>query len=132
MTHKIIIPSLLMLLVLLFISGQSFGNSSSNPKVSQEQLAEFTKCITKRGWAMYSSFTCKTCRAQLKLFGQASVHLKVTECNPHAPDTQVEQCLEKNIRYTPTWVMIQKGTEIKRAKGYKELEDLASMTGCPL
>ena len=81
---------------------------------------------------MYSSFTCPACRAQQGLFGQASVHLKIIECNPHAPNTQVEQCLKKNIRYTPTWLMEKNGTEIKRFKGYKELADLASMTECTL
>ena len=132
MNHKIIIPFSLMFLALLFTSGQASGQPSRNPKVSQERLVEFAQCITKKGWAMYSSFTCPACRAQQKLFGQATVHLKVIECNPHAPDTRVEQCLKKNIRHTPTWVMTKNGTEIKRSKGYKNLEDLASMTGCAL
>ena len=121
-----------MLLAFLFTSGQASGNSSRSQEASQERLVEFAECITKRGWVMYSSFTCPSCRAQQELFGQATNHLKIIECNPHAPHTQVEQCLKKNIRYTPTWVLTQKGKEIKRSKGYKELEDLASMTGCPL
>jgi hypothetical protein len=132
MNHKIIIPSWLIFLSLLFVSGQASGNASRNSKVSQEQLAEFAKCITRRGWAMYSSFTCSACRAQQKLFGQTAVHLKIIECNPHAPHTQVEQCLKKNIRHTPTWVMEKNGTEIKRMKGYQELGDLASMSECNL
>ena len=132
MNQRIMIASLSMLLVLLFLSGQASGDSSRNHEVSREQLGEFAKCITKRGWAMYSSFTCPACRAQQKLFGQASVHLKIIECNPHAPDTQVEQCLKKNIQHTPTWVKTNNGTEIKRSKGYKKLEDLASMTECNL
>jgi len=130
MNHKIIIPSVLMFLALFFISSQVSGNSSRDPGVSQERLVKFAQCIAKKGWVMYSSFTCSACRAQQRLFGKASIHLKIIECSPHAPNTQVEQCLKKNIRYTPTWVMIQKGAEIKRSKGYKELDDLASMTGC--
>jgi len=132
MNHKIIIPSLLMFLALLFISSQASGNSSRDPGVSQERWVEFAQCITKKGWAMYSSFTCSACRAQRELFGKASVHLKTIECNPHAPHTQVEQCLKMNIRYTPTWVMEKNGTEIERSRGYKKLEALASMTGCNL
>lgn len=131
MNRKVIIPSSLMFLALLFISGQAFGDSSQEHEVHRERLAEFAKCITKRGWVMYSSFTCPACRAQQKLFGEASAHLKIVECNPHSPHTQVEQCLRNNIRYTPTWVMIEKGTEVKRKKGYQELGDLASITGCP-
>lgn len=132
MNPPIIIFSILMFLTLLFASGQASGNSSRNSEVSQEQLAEFARCITKRGWAMYSSFTCPACRAQRELFGQAYAHLQIVECNPHAPDTKVELCLEKKIRFTPTWLMEKNGTEVRRFKGYKELEDLASMTGCTL
>lgn len=132
MNHKIIIPSLLMFLALLFISSQASGDTSRNPEVPQERLVEFAQCITKKNWTMYSSFTCSACRAQQKLFGGATVNLKIIECNPHAPHTQVEQCLKKDIRYTPTWVMEKNGTEIKRSKGYKKLEALASMTGCNL
>ncbi len=132
MNLKILIPSSLMFLTLLFISNQASGDTSRNPEVSQERLMEFAQCITKKNWTMYSSFTCSACRAQQKLFGGATDHLKIIECNPHAPDTQVEQCLKKNIRYTPTWVMEKNGTEIKRSKGYKQLKALASMTGCNL
>ena len=130
MNRRVIIPSSLMFLALLFISGQAFGDPSQDHEVHQEELAEFAKCITKQGWVMYSSFTCPACRAQQKLFGEASAYLRIVECNPHSPHTQVEQCLEKGIRHTPTWVMIQKGAEVKRFKGYKELDDLASITGC--
>lgn len=132
MNPKIIISFLLAFMMSAIIFGQALGHSSRNPKGSQEQWEEFAKCITEKGWAMYSSFTCSACRAQQELFGQASVYLKIIECNPHAPNTQVEQCLKKNIRNTPTWVMTQKGKEVKRSKGYKGMEDLASMTECPL
>lgn len=81
---------------------------------------------------MYSSFTCSACRAQIQLFGQAVDQLKIIECNPHAPDTQVQRCLDKKIRYTPTWLMEKNGSEVERFKGYKKLEDLASLTGCNL
>jgi hypothetical protein len=132
MIHKIINLSFLVILISMFVSGQVFGNSSRNSEVSQERLAEFAQCMTEKGWAMYSSFTCPACRAQQKLFGEANVHLKIIECNPHAPDTQVEQCLKKNIRYTPTWLMEQNGAEIKRSTGYKKLSDLVSLTRCSL
>ena len=121
-----------MLLALIFISSEASGNTSRSPKVSQKRLGEFANCITNNGWAMYSSFTCSACRAQRELFGQTAVHLKIIECNPHAPHTQVEQCLKNNIRHTPTWVMEKNGIEINRSKGYKKLKDLASMTECNL
>jgi glutaredoxin len=132
MNHKIINCYLAIFLIIFFTSGQVFGNTSQDSEVSQERLTEFAKCMTEKGWTMYSSFTCPACRAQQNLFGQATVHLKIIECNPHAPDTQVEQCLKKNIRHTPTWLMKQNGTEIKRSTGYKKLSILSAMTGCNL
>lgn len=132
MNPKIILSSFPAFLLSLLISCQAPGNPARNQEVPQERLAEFARCMTERGWIMYSSFTCPACRAQQKLFGDASVHLNIIECNPQAPDTQVEQCLKKNIRYTPTWLMEKNGTEVKRLKGYQELEELASMTGCAL
>ena len=130
MNHKTIVPFSLMLLALFFSSIQASEDSSRNPEVSRERLAEFAQCMTKKGWVMYSSFTCSACRAQQELFGQATIHLKIIECNPHASNTQVQKCLEKQIRYTPTWVMERNDTEVKRSKGYKNSEELASMTGC--
>ncbi len=132
MNHKIIIAPWIIYLAFLFICSQVSGNTSRNSKVSQERLAEFAKCITEKGWAMYSSFTCSACRAQQKLFGQATDHLKIIECNPHAPDTQVDICLKKKIRFTPTWLLEKNGLEVERFKGYKELEALAHLTGCSL
>lgn len=131
MNRKVIIFVSLIVLAFFFTFAQAHGASSRNEEVSQERLVVFAKCITKRDWVMYSSFTCSACRVQRELFGQASVHLKIVECNPHAPDTKVERCLEKNIRFTPTWIMEKDGKEIKRIEGYQLLEDLASKTGCP-
>lgn len=132
MNPKIIFSAYLAFLISITVYDQALGSSSRNTEVSQEQLEEFARCMTNKGWVVYSSFTCSACRAQQELFGEASAHLKIIECNPHAPDSKVEQCLNMNIRYTPTWVMIQKGTEVKRAKGYQKLDDLASITGCSL
>jgi hypothetical protein len=132
MNHKIINCYLAISLIIFFTSGKVFANTSQDSEISQERMAEFAKCMTEKGWAMYSSFTCPACRAQQNLFGQATVHLKIIECNPHAPDTQVEQCLKRNIRHTPTWLMERNGTEIKRSTGYKKPGDLAAMTGCNL
>jgi hypothetical protein len=132
MNHKILISSTLVFLILCFISSQALGDSSGKEKISHDQLEGFARCLTEKGWAMYSSFTCSACRAQIELFDRVADQLKIIECNPHAPDTQVQRCLEKKIRYTPTWLMEKNGSEVERFKGYKKLEDLASLTGCDL
>jgi len=130
--YKIIKFSFLAFLTWVYMFNTGLGGFQKNAQVSQEQLVKFTKCITEKGWAMYSSVTCPACRAQLELFGPASVHLKIIECNPHAPDTQVELCLKNKIRYTPTWLLEENGTEVKRFRSYRELQDLASITECTL
>jgi hypothetical protein len=81
---------------------------------------------------MYSSFTCSACRAQRKAFGKAFAHIKEIECNPHAPNTQVDLCLEKKIKKTPTWILEKNEKETKRIEGYQLLENLAPKSGCEL
>ena len=53
------------------------------------------------------------------------------ECNPNAPDSQAELCIEKEILVTPTW-SIEKDGEEQRKEGYMKLEDLAAFSGCAL
>ena len=79
---------------------------------------------------MYGSFTCSACRAQQKTFGKAFRHIKKVECNPHAPNTQVDLCLKMKIKKTPTWIQEKNGEETQRIEGYQLLEDLASLSGC--
>jgi hypothetical protein len=130
MTNSVFILMLLMSILQCSTSSQAMGESSGNDKASRDQLVEFSRCLTESGWIMYSSITCSACRAQRDLFGPAADYLKIVECNPHAPDNQAQQCLKMKIRYTPTWLLEKNGTEIKRIKGYKKLEDLAALTGC--
>lgn len=122
----------LMFVLLCLLSTRALCDPSGREKNSRDQRVEFARCLAEKGWVMYSSFTCSACRAQIQLFGQAVDQLKIIECNPHAPDTQVQRCLDKKIRYTPTWLMEKNGSEVERFKGYKKLEDLASLTGCNL
>ena len=130
MRHQIFILSALLTLISCFSADQVFGGSSRNQDVPRDPLVELAQCMNEKGWVMYSSFTCSACRAQIELFRQAADQLKIIECNPHAPDSQVQQCLDRKVRYTPTWLLEKNGTELKRFKGYKKLEDLAAMTGC--
>ena len=96
----------------------------------QDKLESFAKCLSKKGYLMYGSFTCSRCRAQRKNFGEAFEYIKEIECNPTAPNTQVELCLKKKIRKTPTWIQEVDGQELKRLEGYQLLEILASSSGC--
>ena len=109
------------------------GNASSPPEASaSDSRAKLAACLTEKGWVLYSSFTCSACRAQGKAFGEALTHINEIECNPHAPNTQVDLCLAKGIEVTPTWIQEKGSEEIRRIEGYQLLEDLASVAGCDL
>jgi hypothetical protein len=130
MKNYLFILGVLISIMLCSASSRAMGDSSGDDKSSRDQLVDFSQCLAEKGWVMYSSFTCSACRAQRELFGPAAKYLKIVECSPHAPDNQSQQCLKMKIRYTPTWLLEKNGTEIKRIKGYKELEELAALTGC--
>lgn len=96
----------------------------------QDKLESFAKCLSEKGYLMYSSFTCSSCRAQRKSFGDAFQYINEIECNPSAPNTQVERCLKQKIFVLPTWIQEMEGRELKRLEGYQLLEILASTSGC--
>ncbi|MCP4320138.1 MAG: hypothetical protein GY789_30210 [Hyphomicrobiales bacterium] len=112
-----LVHSLILLMLLLTVQ-----NSWAN-----EQLA---RCMAEKGWIMYGSFTCSACRAQRKAFGEAFSHITEIECNPHIAGNQVERCLDRKIRRTPTWLLEKDGVEIGRIENYQLLEDLVALTGC--
>lgn len=95
-----------------------------------DKLESLAKCLSEKGYRMYSSYTCSLCRVQRKNFGEAFQYIEEIECNPTAPNNQVELCLEKKIRYTPTWLQEVDGKELKRLEGYQLLEILASSSDC--
>lgn len=132
MNRKITFFSFLAFLLWVFVANPAAGSPKKNAQITQDQSVELAKCMTEKGWAVYSSATCSACLAQLELFGPAHVDLKIIECNPYAPGSQVELCLKKKIMYTPTWLMEENGMEVKRIRGYKELQGLASISECTL
>jgi hypothetical protein len=58
--------------------------------------------------------------------------IKEIECNPNAPNNQVELCLEKRMKKIPTWILEKNGEETHRLEGYQFLEDLVSSSGCEI
>jgi hypothetical protein len=112
------------------MQGNAHADDSRFENPDEATLVELATCLTEKGWVMYGSITCSACRAQRKAFGKAFSHIKEIECNPHAPNTQVELCLERKIKKTPTWIMEKDGKEIKRIEGYQLLENLAPLSGC--
>lgn len=111
---------------------ESSADGTDNQVSPQDNSIALAQCLAENGWVMYSSSTCSACLAQRKAFGDAFAYVTEIECNPHAPNTQVELCLEKQIRKTPTWILEKNGDEIRRVESYQLLEDLASLSDCSI
>jgi len=95
-------------------------------------LDTFAQCIDTNGVNMYGSFRCGACAKERKLFGDSFQYINEIECHPEGENPQTELCLAKGIEGTPTWILEQNGTEMKRFQGYMDLEDLADFSGCQL
>lgn len=126
----------LMFFLLCIASFASCSDKEKDVITTEKDVAviarsELAKCLTQKGWTMYSSFTCATCIAQKKLFGEeAFTYINEIECNPHAPNSKVELCIEKKIRSTPTWLLEDEGQEMIRFEEYQLLETLAMHVDC--
>ena len=115
-----------------------FGCDSNAPVTEQNSAVEgddeakhhLASCLTANNWSMYSSNTCSACRSQKEVFGSAFEKIKEIECNPHAEPNQVDQCIQRKIRKTPTWIQEVDGNELNRIEGYWLLSDLAEQTNC--
>ncbi len=129
---KLIFITIFILCITQFIScsDKETNDALTTEDSSLKTKIELAKCLTQKGWIMYGSYTCSACLAQKKLFGEAFEHIKEIECNPHAPNTEVEQCIEKKIRTTPTWILEKEGQEIISIPEYQLLEDLAMHSDC--
>jgi hypothetical protein len=125
------IRALLLAAALVGCSGEESAPGAVG-EPTPEALDGFARCLTARGWVMYSSSICSACRAQRKAFGGAFEHIEEIECNPHAPQSQAERCLEREVRRTPTWLREIDGEVAARLEDYQLLDALAVASDCPL
>lgn len=123
-------PALLMLVVLTVALWTTGCGRGDDAQPTPQQLEKLARCLTQKGWVMYGTSTCSGCRAQRKAFGDAWPHIAYVECDPHEPGSQVDRCLNNNIRTTPTWIQEVDGQEINRLERYQLLEDLARFADC--
>ena len=132
---KLFATTIIILCVIHFsgCSDKETDDVLSDQDPSLQARIELAKCLTRKGWTMYGSYTCSACVTQKKSFGEEAYrYIEEIECNPHAPHTKVDLCIAKKIRYTPTWIVEAKGQEIMRITEYQSLEDLAKNSGCEL
>ncbi|MFH1221662.1 MAG: hypothetical protein V1492_01110 [Candidatus Micrarchaeota archaeon] len=86
--------------------------------------ANFAKCLTAKGAAMYGASWCPHCQNQKKMFGAAVEYIKYVECAP-PEGGQAAACTSAGIEAYPTWLI-----EGQKYLGEKTFEELAQLTGC--
>ena len=120
----------LWIFLLSFLITSHLGLVACSDEPSKEAIRQLAQCLTENDWVMYGSITCSACRAQKKAFGEVFEEINEVECNPNAPNTQVDLCLSKKIEITPTWIQERNGADLARIEGYQLLEDLDRLSNC--
>src|SRR5262245_13228274 len=100
----------------------------ATPVQAAEKLADFARCITRKGASMYSASWCPNCRRQLEMFGDAADDLDVIECSLQGSGFRTPQCEDAEIRSYPTWEF----RDGSRQSGMMSLSRLSQKTGCAL
>jgi hypothetical protein len=96
----------------------------------KQDYSNLVSCMNERGVVYYKSVRCNNCKRQEKLLGDAYKKLNQVECHPDGQNPQPELCLAKRINKTPTFLIEQDGTELKRVEGLQPIEALAAFAGC--
>lgn len=92
-------------------------------------LDSFTQCLADSGAVFYGAFWCPHCQAQKRIFGASARLLPYVECSTPDGQGQLQACTDKGVRQYPTWTFAGTTTVLT---GERTLEELASITGCPL
>jgi len=95
--------------------------------VPENEYDDFAKCLTQNNVVMYGSYLCGYCNKQKTLFGDSFEYVTYVECHPNGPNPDPQLCTEKGIRGVPAWEI-----NGNLYTGYKSLEELSSLSGCPL
>ena len=118
--HKLL---LILIFSLLFLISCSSGDLTSSAV-----LDTFTQCLTERGAKMYGAYWCPHCLDQKEMFGKSWNNINYIECSLPNKGGQTELCNREGINSYPTWEF----SDGSRRNGVLQLEELSSITGCPL
>ena len=89
----------------------AFENRNQNRKLSAQPVDDpwvrgLAEHLTTSGAKLYAAYWCPHCIEQKELFGGAAARLPYVECSPRGPNApQAAECIAKNIRGYPTWVI---------------------------
>lgn len=93
---------------------------------SPEKLEALAKCLSETGAKFYGAFWCGWCNKQKELFGEAAQHLPYVECSDEETRQMLPECQQAGVTSFPTWEF-----EGEKVSGFKDLEGLAKLSGCP-
>lgn len=96
--------------------------------VDQASLEVFAKCLDEKGMKFYGAYWCSWCNKEKELFGEAAQYLPYVECSDEETQEMLLVCEEAGVTSFPTWGL-PNGTN---SSGFKELEELAELSGCSL
>ena len=113
----------------LVAAGVTYFAQTGN--VVKRDNTAFVQALNVKGVVYYKSVKCNNCKRQEKLFGEAIKKLNSVECHPEGENPQPELCLQKGIKKTPTFLIEEGGTEVKRLEGLQQLDDLAKWAQVP-
>ena len=111
------------------VAAQPAPNDQLSPGAVAQRNA-LARCMTEKGWRLYASATCPHCLKQREILGDAYSLIDSIECYAHAPNSQVELCVEKKILKVPAWSLEKEGKVLKRVTGAYPLKKLAELSGC--
>ena len=116
---------------LILALGLMLVQFSGGPK---DEYNEFAQCLTEKGYIEYGSATCASCAKQRAMFGEAYQFIEEVECDPRNPGNEVDRCIAKKIKKTPTWFQEDESqnTLYEFDPGIQSLETLSEVSGCPL
>ena len=106
------------------------GASEDGSRGATGELDALVRCLEERGLVYYGSATCSACRGQKQAFGEAFAGIVEVECHPRTEGNQVDRCLARGIRVTPTWLIERDGREVSRLEGVRDPSELAAFAGC--
>ena len=116
------------ILIILILSVFLISCSSSGDLTSSAVLDNFSQCLTERGAKMYGAYWCPHCLDQKEMFGKSWNNINYIECSLPGKSGQTEVCNLAGITSYPTWEF----ADGSRRNGVLQLEELSSITGCPL
>ncbi len=100
--------------------------------ITQADYTTFVTSLNEEGVIYYKSVKCNNCKRQEAMLGEAYKKLNSVECHPDGENPQVQLCLDKGIKKTPTFLIEEDGIEKKRLEGLQPLDDLAKWAGVEL